>query len=269
MNTISTPESVVVFNLSRLGLSQMMERAALLYYEDEILAATYINEKEYKFDLEQVRTVVDFINQADYAVCFSTAHIGILKGACEVAGIDYPTTEIISIASVLPIKGIELNCSRVNLGELFGLRINDDYGKEEGRVYFTAEVLDALLKMDENDTIYKISKAIKSRKDKKAKAFFRSINDEAPEVSTTVMDELGDLAGKVILITGDFGMERDEIHLRLEAKGAKIVSSVTKKLNTVFVGEGAGPSKLRKIQEMKDRGMEIDLLDIQTLKKWI
>lgn len=50
-------------------------------------------------------------------------------------------------------------------------------------------------------------------------------------------------------ITGSFSQPRDELKKRLEAKGAKFVSSVSKNLDVLFCGDKAG-SKLAKAQQL-------------------
>lgn len=50
-------------------------------------------------------------------------------------------------------------------------------------------------------------------------------------------------------ITGSFSESRDTIKEKLEARGAVFVSSVSKKLDVLFVGENAG-SKLTKANEL-------------------
>ena len=57
------------------------------------------------------------------------------------------------------------------------------------------------------------------------------------------------LSGLKFCITGSFSQSRDELKKRLEAKGAKFVSSVSKNLDVLFAGEKAG-SKLTKAQQL-------------------
>ena len=57
------------------------------------------------------------------------------------------------------------------------------------------------------------------------------------------------LNGLKFCITGSFSQPRDELKKRLEAKGAKFVSSVSKNLDVLFCGEKAG-SKLTKAQSL-------------------
>lgn len=57
------------------------------------------------------------------------------------------------------------------------------------------------------------------------------------------------LSGLKFCITGSFSQPRDELKKRLEAKGAKFVSSVSKNLDVLFCGDKAG-SKLTKAQQL-------------------
>ena len=57
------------------------------------------------------------------------------------------------------------------------------------------------------------------------------------------------LSGLKFCITGSFSQSRDELKKRLEAKGAKFVSSVSKNLDVLFCGDKAG-SKLTKAQQL-------------------
>jgi DNA ligase (NAD+) len=64
----------------------------------------------------------------------------------------------------------------------------------------------------------------------------------------------GPLAGRTVVLTGGLeSMPRDEAGARLEALGAKVSGSVSKKTSFVVAGEAAG-SKLVKAQEL---GLEI------------
>ena len=69
------------------------------------------------------------------------------------------------------------------------------------------------------------------------------------------------LAGKTVVITGTFSRPRDEIKSLLQARGAKVTGSVSKKTDYVAVGQDPG-SKAQKAQEL---GVEI--LDEAGLEK--
>ena len=71
----------------------------------------------------------------------------------------------------------------------------------------------------------------------------------------------GPLAGKIVVLTGGLAaMSRDEAGVKLEALGAKVAGSVSKKTSLVVAGEAAG-SKLAKAQELGiDTWSEAELL---------
>lgn len=57
------------------------------------------------------------------------------------------------------------------------------------------------------------------------------------------------LSGLKFCITGTFSQSRDELKAILESKGAKFISSVSKNLDVLFIGDKAG-SKLAKAQQL-------------------
>ncbi len=59
------------------------------------------------------------------------------------------------------------------------------------------------------------------------------------------------LAGKTFVISGTFqNFERDELKIKIEANGGKVLSGVSGKLNYLIAGSEAGPSKLEKAQKL-------------------
>ena len=65
----------------------------------------------------------------------------------------------------------------------------------------------------------------------------------------------GPLSGKTVVMTGTLpGLSREEAAALLEAAGAKISGSVSKKTSYVVVGESAG-SKLEKAQSLGVRAV--------------
>lgn len=63
--------------------------------------------------------------------------------------------------------------------------------------------------------------------------------------------ESNTLNGKTFLYTGTFlGFSREELEKKIEANGGKLVSGVSKKLDFLIVGDGAGPSKLNKAETL-------------------
>lgn len=59
------------------------------------------------------------------------------------------------------------------------------------------------------------------------------------------------LAGKTFVISGTFqNFERDDLKIKIEANGGKVLSGVSGKLNYLLAGSEAGPSKLEKAQKL-------------------
>lgn len=72
------------------------------------------------------------------------------------------------------------------------------------------------------------------------------------EAENMVMEvESNSLDSKTFLYTGTFvGYSREELEQKIEANGGKLVSGVSKKLDFLIVGDGAGPSKLKKAETL-------------------
>ena len=84
-----------------------------------------------------------------------------------------------------------------------------------------------------------------------ADAAMRRLLEAAP---ARVVRAAGPLEGRTVVLTGSLAaMSRDEAGEQLEALGAKVAGSVSKKTHLVVAGEAAG-SKLAKAQEL---GIEI------------
>ena len=59
------------------------------------------------------------------------------------------------------------------------------------------------------------------------------------------------LAGKTFVISGTFqNFERDDLKIKIEANGGKVLSGVSGKLNYLIAGLEAGPSKLEKAKKL-------------------
>ena len=72
------------------------------------------------------------------------------------------------------------------------------------------------------------------------------------QAENIVMEKEGNgLEGLTLLYTGTFAhFSREEIEKKIEANGGRLVSGVSKKLDYLVVGEGAGPSKLKKASDL-------------------
>ena len=68
--------------------------------------------------------------------------------------------------------------------------------------------------------------------------------DEAPEALSDT------LAGKTIVISGNFSVSRDDIKALISAHGGKNSGSVSGKTTFLLAGEKAGPEKLKKAESL-------------------
>lgn len=75
------------------------------------------------------------------------------------------------------------------------------------------------------------------------------LNTEAEETFTEIESEA--LVGKILLYTGTFtNYSRAELEAKIESNGGKLVTSVSKKLDYLIVGEKPGGSKIRKAEQL-------------------
>jgi DNA ligase (NAD+) len=83
--------------------------------------------------------------------------------------------------------------------------------------------------------------------------------DEMQFVESTKTKTNNNLEGMTFCITGTFPESREVLKAKLEAKGAKFISGVSKKLTVLFCGESAG-SKLTKAKALGIKIMNYDEL---------
>ncbi len=70
-------------------------------------------------------------------------------------------------------------------------------------------------------------------------------NEVAPDIESDV------LAGKTFVISGVFAnFERDDLKVKIEANGGKVLSGVSGKLNYLLAGDNMGPAKLEKARKL-------------------
>ncbi|HZF98534.1 MAG TPA: helix-hairpin-helix domain-containing protein, partial [Pseudoxanthomonas sp.] len=154
---------------------------------------------------------------------------------------------------------------RLDLAHLLAtLPVDKMGGKSAQRLGATYATLDALLRADpggwtgaglssagaENFAAY-LADPVALRALREAEAAMRRLLDAAP---AQVVRNAGPLDGKTVVLTGGLAsMTRDEAGETLEALGAKLAGSVSKKTDLVVAGEAAG-SKLAKAQAL---GIEV------------
>ena len=78
------------------------------------------------------------------------------------------------------------------------------------------------------------------------------------------------LEGKVCIMTGVFSeLDRDVFKEMVVKNGGKICSGITKKTNLVLMGNGAGPSKVKAINDLKASGADIRVYTPESLSEFL
>ncbi|MGL5561254.1 MAG: exonuclease domain-containing protein [Tannerellaceae bacterium] len=69
------------------------------------------------------------------------------------------------------------------------------------------------------------------------------------------------ITDKCVVITGIFDLDRQQITDMVYALGGRTTSSISKKTDYVLAGDGAGPKKFEKIEQMQSEGHHIQVID--------
>ena len=71
------------------------------------------------------------------------------------------------------------------------------------------------------------------------------------ETQSSVVDTDSPITGKVIMFTGTMDSDRNEMKAQAKKLGARVLSSVSGKLEILIIGKKASPSKIAKAKENK------------------
>lgn len=106
--------------------------------------------------------------------------------------------------------------------------------------------------------------------DPRAQACLTQLHEAGVRPSSTVTIKAGPqpLAGEVILVTGEFGPEREHLKKQLESLGAVTKSGVSSKITLVLAGEGAGLSKLSKVAELNESPKQLVKIKVEG-REWL
>lgn len=116
----------------------------------------------------------------------------------------------------------------------------------------TTRLLELAPKQVEGLGIEKLKGIAAWAQDPRAVQCLQQLHDAGVRPRCTVEVREGDqpLKGYTICITGEFGPERTRLQKQLEGLGAQCKSGVSKKVNLLLVGEGAGRNKTAKAAEL-------------------
>jgi DNA ligase (NAD+) len=71
-------------------------------------------------------------------------------------------------------------------------------------------------------------------------------------------------------MTGSFAdLDRDDFKDKVVEYGGKVSSGITKKVNFVLMGDGAGPAKVKQIADLQAQGFDIKVIGSQDFLKML
>lgn len=102
-------------------------------------------------------------------------------------------------------------------------------------------------------------------------AFFKEkrIDSDVLKKDLTNADPSHPFYDKKVVITGTLEAypKRNELAMMLKKVGSDVDTNISRKTDYVIVGEGAGPSKMKKIAELQEQGYPITILNEEELKE--
>lgn len=99
----------------------------------------------------------------------------------------------------------------------------------------------------------------------------KKIDHDILQQDLTHADHNNPFYDKKVVITGslDAYPERNELARMLKDAGADVNTTISRKTNYVIMGKDAGPSKMKKIEELKQNGCPIEVIDEEKLKEML
>lgn len=99
----------------------------------------------------------------------------------------------------------------------------------------------------------------------------KKIDHDILQQDLTHADQNHPFYDKKVVITGSFDTypKRNELARMLKDSGADVNTSISSKTDYVIMGKDAGPSKMKKIDELKQNGYTIEVIDEEKLKEML
>jgi len=99
------------------------------------------------------------------------------------------------------------------------------------------------------------------RKDGGNRHLFRwFINNDICTKAKPVKKSSDKLKGLILIMTGKCNLDRNVFKDTVVENGGKVSSSISSKVDYVIVGDGAGPSKMKKIDALQRKGSSIKII---------
>ncbi len=149
-----------------------------------------------------------------------------------------------------------------NVGERTAEILAEEFGSFDALANTTIETLIEIDSIGEI-TATELIDTLQSQSFQKLLTNFKNVGLDPKQDKAEIIESI--LTGKTCLCTGSLSKPRSEIEAELKARGAKVVSSVSKNLNYLIVGEKAG-SKLSKAETINKKDPIITILTEEELE---
>lgn len=278
-------ETTLVFNCSKINsYHKMYSIGVLLISDGQILDefdSHYEDRSSYNQETHEnwLRNVwlemEPIFKRADNYTCLqASSHQAILEQSLNGIGIDLPEIDFLNLTTLLKRRLPDESHTREDLIKKYNIEAHYGLNRDLKNAFVSFRILENLIKIKEPFLVSEIIKEIELDNQINDGNFWRRKADSPVIIESTVnIDKLnGDyFLGKTFLATGIFQEypDRKKLESLIEELGGIKMGSVGKKLNILIAGSDAGPSKLLKAKELKDSGVLIDIINEDSLLKFL
>ncbi|MCP9763916.1 hypothetical protein [Lacihabitans soyangensis] len=282
-------DNYLVFDLAYEEGFDGLHGIAILYVENGKIIEQYYKELAEKYahvedtediDLTEDHEIIwseikDLIKKSDKMVCFRSAvhKTNFLETFGRFwSGLEkYLFIDISSTASnnIKECPGY----SREALADFFGLEFDYQSRTELSEAILSFEILQKMLTYVGHETLSGLIQERKQKREDSAISFFKTLYGEADLDGVKYWDgefKKEDLIGKVFLVTGEFeeypGKKRGDLEKLFVEFGGVKKDSVSKLLDYVIIGSGAGPKKLEAVKKLQSEGHKLVVVSSEMIE---
>lgn len=198
--------------------------------------------------------------------------LGSIKQTLELYNIDFPEIKYACTQKISQYAFQELKNYRLDaVADFLGLKYNHHNCLSDAFVSATIGIR-GLPQIDKKSYSYwtdeltqSLTKKVSSEKKQNHYGFDKKqLDSKLLKPNMENVDSRNPFYNKKVVFTGDLdSLKRQDAAVLIQKLGADINTAISKKTNIVIMGSGAGPSKLKKITELKDEGYEIEIINEQ------
>ncbi len=206
---------------------------------------------------DKIWTEVENYFKNQTLVCHgSETDISVLTKTLNYYSIPIPLFDVIDTKIKIANKPIEVLCEAYDVTLI----------RKHHALYDALALAEVFIKFSNN---YKIDFSIINKPtEKKNKSLFadKKFNPELSKKNEHVENKDNPFYNKTVVVTGNFISGRDAIKQKFYDLGADNNGTISKNTNFIFIGYGAGPAKMKKLQELLDNGFEIKVYYLSDLE---